>query len=84
MSIGGGIVLLVVGAILAFALDFQIVGVDIQLIGYILLAAGVVVLTLGIIGRFQRRHVESTTITSIDPATGRRITRRTDEDDAQY
>ncbi|WP_412538851.1 DUF6458 family protein [Longispora sp. K20-0274] len=40
MGIGAGIFLLAVGAILAFAVDFQVVGIDIRLVGWILMAAG--------------------------------------------
>ncbi|SBN63426.1 hypothetical protein GA0004736_2359 [Curtobacterium sp. 9128] len=80
MSIGGGIFLLVVGAIMAFALDFQLVGVDIQLIGSILLGAGVLVLLLGIISRLRRHRVESTYTVAVDPATGERIVRRRTEE----
>jgi len=85
MSIGGGVFLMVVGAILAFALDFTIVGVDIQLIGCILLVAGFLVLVLGIVLRFRRRRAETTLVTEVDPATGQRTVRsRVDEDDAEY
>ncbi|ROS73867.1 hypothetical protein EDF24_2870 [Curtobacterium sp. PhB130] len=80
MSIGGGIFLMVVGAIMAFALDFQLARVDINLIGYILLVAGFLVLVLGIVSRVRRRRVESTYTVTVDPVTGERVTRRiTDE-----
>ena len=42
MGIGGSIFLLVVGAILAFAVDADISGIDINIIGWILMAAGLV------------------------------------------
>jgi len=76
MSIGGGIALIVIGAILAFALEFQVAGIDIQLIGYILIAAGVVVTLLGIVFASRRRQTTATSRTSVDPATGERVTRR--------
>ena len=81
MSIGGGVFLLVVGAIMAFALDFTFVGVDIQLIGYILLVAGFLV--LGLVLRFRPRRAATTVVTEIDPVTGRRTVRRVDEDDTE-
>jgi membrane protein implicated in regulation of membrane protease activity len=85
VSIGGGIFLLVIGAIMAFALDFTVVGIDIQLIGYILLVAGFLVLVLGLVLRFRPRRAETTVTTEIDPATGERIVRRrTDEDETRY
>ena len=42
MRIGSSIALIVIGAIVAFAVDYQIAGIDLRLIGYILMAAGVV------------------------------------------
>ena len=76
MGIGSGIALFVIGAILAFALEFQVGGIDIQLIGYILIAAGVIVTILGIVFATRRRQTTSTSRTAVDPATGERVTRR--------
>ena len=42
MGIGGSIFLLVVGAILAFAVNAQLSGIDINVIGWILMAAGLI------------------------------------------
>jgi hypothetical protein len=41
MGIGASIFLIVVGAILTFALDVTVGGVDIDLVGWILMAGGV-------------------------------------------
>ena len=76
MSIGLGIFLLVVGAILVWALDITVTGVDLQLVGYILLAAGALVTILGIVLMTRRRNSVSTTRTIADPANGEQITRR--------
>lgn len=81
MSIGGGIALIVIGAILAFALDFQVAGIDIKLIGYILIAAGVVVTVIGIAFASRRRSTVSTTRSAVDPATGERVERRSTDSD---
>lgn len=81
MSIGGGIALIVIGAILAFALDFQVAGIDIKLIGYILIAAGVVVTIIGIAFAARRRSTVSTTRSAVDPATGERVERRSTDSD---
>jgi len=81
MSIGGGIALIVIGAILAFALDFQVAGIDIQLIGYILIGAGVLVTILGIVFASRRRSTVSTTRSAVDPATGERVERRSTDSD---
>ncbi|TFD27334.1 MULTISPECIES: DUF6458 family protein [Cryobacterium] len=76
MSIGLGIFLLVVGAILVWALDVTVTGIDLQLVGYILLAAGVLVTILGIVLMTRRRNSVSTTRTIADPANGEQVTRR--------
>jgi cytochrome c biogenesis protein CcdA len=73
MSLGLGIVLFVIGAILAFALNLTVDWIDLQLVGYILMVAGVIVIILGII-LLARRPV-ATSHTSVDPATGDRATR---------
>ncbi|WP_157001394.1 DUF6458 family protein [Agromyces laixinhei] len=75
MSIGLGIVLVVIGAILTFALNVTVEWIDLQMVGYILMAAGVVVIIFGIVLMVRRRRKVSTSRTSIDPATGDQITR---------
>ena len=56
MGIGLGIFLLVVGAILAFAVDYTVAGIDITTIGYILLAGGVLSLLVGLVMHTQRTN----------------------------
>ena len=73
MSIGLGIFLLVVGAVLAFALQVQVDWIDLQLVGYICLIAGVLVTILGIVLLVRRRQSLTTSRTSIDPASGERV-----------
>jgi len=46
MGIGGSIFLIVVGAILAFAVNAQVSGIDINVIGWILMLAGLIGLIL--------------------------------------
>ncbi|HWB71615.1 MAG TPA: DUF6458 family protein [Egibacteraceae bacterium] len=48
MTIGGSIALIIIGAILAFAVDFQISGIDIQVIGVILMIGGLIGLVFGL------------------------------------
>ena len=79
MSIGAGIFLLVVGGVLAFAVDVQVSGVDLKLVGYILMAAGAVGLILGLVLMTRRRQAVSTTRSAVDPASGEQVTRRTSE-----
>lgn len=49
MTIGGSIALIVLGAILAFAVEFDIAGLNIDVIGYILMIGGVIGLIFGLI-----------------------------------
>ncbi len=79
MSIGLGIFLFVVGAILTFALNFDVEWIDLDLVGYLLMGAGVVIAIIGLALLARRRSV-TTTHTSTDPVTGERVTRRSDDD----
>ncbi len=63
MTIGGSIVLIVIGAILYFAVEFDIAGLDINVIGVILMAAGILGLILGLVMNMRAgRTVERTTV----------------------
>ena len=55
MSIGAGIALFALGAILAFAVNVEVEWVNLDLVGYILMAAGAVVFVLGIVLLARRR-----------------------------
>jgi uncharacterized sodium:solute symporter family permease YidK len=54
MGIGGGIGLMVIGAILAFAVKDSISGVDLVMIGYICIAAGALAIILSLVLNAQR------------------------------
>ncbi|WP_298886757.1 DUF6458 family protein [uncultured Serinicoccus sp.] len=56
MGIGLGIFLLVVGAVLTFAIQTAVEGVNLVMIGYILMAAGVLSLLLGLVMNTQRTN----------------------------
>lgn len=83
MSIGLGVVLFVIGAILVFALEADLgMGIfNLDMIGYILMGAGVVVFILGLVFLFRRRAAVSTSRSAADPVTGERVTRRVTETD---
>lgn len=82
MSIGTGVVLFVIGAILVFALDFDLGGVvNIDVIGYILMAAGAIVFVIGLVALFRRRSAVTTSSTDVDPATGSKMSRHVTEAD---
>lgn len=70
MSIGLGVFLIVVGAILAFALNIDVTWVDLNLVGYILMGAGIVVFLIGLVLIARRRRTISTSRTSVDPRSG--------------
>ncbi|MGO1393320.1 DUF6458 family protein [Agrococcus casei] len=81
MSMGLGIALFVIGAILVWALNIDVQGVDINMIGYILMGAGVIVFLIGLVMLFRRRSVTTTQRTAVDDVTGERITRTDQRDD---
>lgn len=53
MTIGGGIALIVLGAILTYAVEFDIAGLNIDVIGIILMIGGLVGLVFGLITYFR-------------------------------
>jgi hypothetical protein len=81
MSIGSGIVLFVIGAILRFALIIQLSWVDLALVGDIFMGAGVVVFVLGLVFTFRRRRSTTTRRTVVGHDDGARIVRRTSRTD---
>ncbi|MDC7122548.1 DUF6458 family protein [Cellulomonas fimi] len=56
MGIGGGIALIVIGAILAFGVRDSIDAIDLTMIGYICIGAGVLALILALIINAQRSN----------------------------
>lgn len=73
MSIGAGIALFVIGAILVFAVDVDVTYVNLDMIGYILMGAGALIFLLGLLFMFRRRSMAQTTRT-VDPVGGERVT----------
>ena len=76
MSIGAGIALFAIGAILAFAVNVEVEWVNLDMIGYILMGAGAVIFIVGIILLARRRRSESVTHTAVDPNVNEQVTRR--------
>ncbi|MCW2898267.1 MAG: hypothetical protein JWO67_532 [Streptosporangiaceae bacterium] len=82
MSLGTGIFLFIVGAILAFAVNVQVSFIDLHLVGYILMAAGVIGIIIGIALITRRSRSTTTTRSAVDPVSGEQVSRRTtDRDD---
>jgi hypothetical protein len=80
MYIGLGIVLIVLGAILAFALDIDLPGIEDDTLGWILIIAGILAIILSF-ALTNRRRAGVTTVreSQVDPVTGSRVD-RTDVD----
>lgn len=81
MSIGLGIFLFVIGAIMRFALNVQVTWINIQLVGDLLMGAGVIVAIIGIVLLVRKRSSVTTVRTAVDPNSGEQVAqRRTDVD----
>jgi nitrate reductase gamma subunit len=77
MSIGTGIALFVIGAILTFAVNIDTgSAVNLDLIGYILMGAGVVIFIIGLVLLLRKRQTTTTVRTAVDPASGENIQSR--------
>ncbi len=72
MGIGTGIVLFVIGAIVTFALNFEVSWANLDLIGYILMGAGVVVFLVSLVLVLRKRSSVET-VRHIDNS-GERLT----------
>jgi hypothetical protein len=82
MSIGTGVVLFVIGAILVFAVNIDTGAfVDLDVVGYILMGAGLVVLIIGLVMLARRRQAVTTSRTGTDSVTGERVQQRVTEVD---
>jgi|1185.fasta_scaffold56749_1 hypothetical protein len=86
MGLGGGIALIAIGLILAFAVNISIAGLDVHLIGLILAGVGLVWLLLFLLVWGPRRRAVETrsvrrTNPTIDPVTGEYIEERRIYDD---
>ena len=75
MYIGLGIILIVIGAILAFALNASVDVVNLGMIGWILMVAGVlaIVLSLVMTNRRTATGYSARRVSHTDPATGSRV-----------
>lgn len=83
MSIGFGIFLMAVGAIVAWAVPalWEVEGANWTLIGYILLGAGALVTLIGIVMAARSGRTSQVSRTAVDPATGARVERTERRDD---
>jgi predicted anti-sigma-YlaC factor YlaD len=72
MYIGLGIFLLVVGAIVSFAVRDNVSGVDLTTVGYILMGGGVLAILLSLVMRGGGGY-RSRSVSQVDPASGARV-----------
>ena len=74
MYIGLGIFLIVVGAILAFALNASVDAVNLGMIGWICMAAGVLAILLSLlVTRRNTAGYSARRVSHTDPGTGSRV-----------
>ena len=77
MYVGLGIFLLVVGAILSFAVKDSLNSIDLTMIGYIMMGGGALALLMSILMGQQARTraggYSSTRVTRTDPNTGTQV-----------
>lgn len=76
MSIGTGIVLFVIGAVLTFALNIQLDWINLDLVGALLMGAGVIVFIIGLVLMLRKRQTVTTVHSGVDPASGAATTER--------
>jgi hypothetical protein len=62
MALGGGIFLIVVGAILAFAVKDSWDAIDLTMVGYICLAVGVLAIIISLVVNAQNRNTKHTEV----------------------
>jgi Domain of unknown function (DUF6458) len=74
MGIGSGIVIFVIGAVLAFALNVQLSWIDIHLVGYLLMGAGLIVFAISLVLMLKKRQTVVTTHTAVDPDHNEKVT----------
>ncbi len=65
ITIGSSIALIVLGAILTFAVTLEVAGVDINIVGMILMVGGVVGLIFGL--TMRQRRITSTVVDRDEP-----------------
>jgi hypothetical protein len=64
VGIGAGVFLIAVGAILAFAVEYDIAGIELNVVGWILMGAGALALIMSLIVWGPRRRASREIITS--------------------
>ena len=69
MTYGGSIALIVIGAILRFAISYSPAGINLQVVGVIMIIAGIVGLIISLVWMFGRRRRTVTPTSAAVPRT---------------
>ena len=77
MTMGTGVVLFVIGAILAFAVHVQTAFISLNTAGDILMVAGIVVFVIGLALVLRGRRTVTTSRTAADPGAAQNLDQRT-------
>lgn len=67
MSIGAGVLLIAVGAILTFAVEYDVAGVELDVVGWILMGAGALSLIMSLVVWGPRKRASREIITERQP-----------------
>ncbi len=84
MTIGIGIFLIVVGAILRFAVNVHLSGLNLHMIGWILMGAGALVTLIALVLLIPRTRRMRTTAITTDSLGRQYVTERDDRYDGGY
>ncbi len=74
MGIGSGIFLFIAGAIVRYALKFNVKWVDQNLIGYLLMGGGALVFLISLVATFKKNSTSVTTHSAVNPSSGEKDT----------
>lgn len=74
MGIGSGIFLVIAGAIVRYALKFNVKWVDQNLIGYLLMGGGALVFLISLVVVFKKNSTTVTTHSAVNPSSGEKNT----------
>ncbi|WP_061298798.1 DUF6458 family protein [Herbidospora cretacea] len=83
MTIAGSIILIMLGAILTWAVEFTLAGLDIQVIGVILMVGGLAGLLFGLY-RLSTVRRAATTVTPVAPVDEVHTTQRRVYEERRY
>ena len=67
MGIGGSVLVMAIGAILAFAVHWHVSGVDLRVVGWILMGAGALWLIVLLTLQRRRRYVRTAAVSRPGP-----------------